>query len=203
MLQWTWFNILNQIVKYFEKRRSAIVAATEVLEVLCCYIGCDLVCHLSKMMSGSRGFAVKLHWAYLVCHLEMGGWAYDEHMVRRCFKCVVNGELGDGIVNLIIYLPVQTLTPTQGTPEWFLLRQFALTSSTSDKAIGCCNGTENYLERRASWSLIKGILKGVGSRDATPPVQTALKLTQPESQNREAETNSDITGRLDGIGTDC
>ncbi|CAB9527303.1 unknown protein [Seminavis robusta] len=70
-------------------------------------------------------------------------------------------DLAADLLSELHDLPVRALTTTQGSPEWFMLRKFSLTSSTTDRAIAACVGDEDWLEHSASWMTIKGMLEGL------------------------------------------
>ena len=57
-------------------------------------------------------------------------------------------------LQLLLQLPVTLLTTAQWTPQWFMLRRNSLTSSTTDKAIACCNGTKPWILHDDSCALI-------------------------------------------------
>jgi hypothetical protein len=70
-------------------------------------------------------------------------------------------DLADELVMELELLDIRALTTGQGSPEWFLLRRFSLTSSTTDKAISACKGTEPWLRHKRSWEKLKAVLSKV------------------------------------------
>ena len=89
-----------------------------------------------------------------------------QEVTKKCFvslNVADNGgrsscALSDGFLDHLTLLPVKMLTSTQGSAEWFMLRKFSLTSSTTDRAITACRGDEDFLQEHTSWQKIKAIL---------------------------------------------
>ena len=80
---------------------------------------------------------------------------YDKNNPRDTGKEDVSGDFLDHLEEL----EVRSLTTTQGTPEWFMLQKYSLTSSTTDAAIAVCDGTEDFLNYADSWQTIKALLR--------------------------------------------
>ena len=93
------------------------------------------------------------------------------------------------------YFTQQKVTPlTTGcgfnSPEWFLLRAFAITSSTADNMIKICNGDEieltvNNWRCEESWSLIKDYRKGYCRDDIDDTNYAIDEGLQQENSNQE------------------
>ncbi|CAB9497204.1 unknown protein [Seminavis robusta] len=119
-----------------------------------------------------------------------------EEKIRKCFNNLPRDstdadskKLSDEFVQRLRGLPVTALNTTQGTPEWFLLRRFSLTSSTTDRAIAVCTGEEDWLEHPDSWKTIKDCLAGIQEPQEEPevPILQLPPHVQEADEEKEEE----------------
>ena len=118
-----------------------------------------------------------------------------EDILIKCFPRVELDSALPGIISgdflaEVKALPVRCLTTTQRSAEWFMLRKFSLTSSTTDKAIAMCNGTEEWLDQAPSWVKVKTILGRV-SRPREIPQEAAATGGNNDGEEEKRQDNDD------------
>jgi len=126
----------------------------------------------------------------------------------HCLRLQFDGNPKQGIhirldgdfLDAIKDLSIRALTTTQGTPEWFMLRRFALTSTTTDKAIAVCKGNEDWLEHTAAWTRIKNVLRGIVTDDANSSDEDSNGDGNEDAQSETSDANTNgVELTLEGL----
>ena len=118
-------------------------------------------------------------------------WALKK--LGRCFKTLLpdnNDNHHECVLEELAKLDIQALTTTQASQEWFLLRKFSLTSSTSDAVVRLFTGDEDMLKHSRSWKLIKDLLKGVWEEAQPIPDEGQQDAATGGSGDEEADQDS-------------
>lgn len=113
---------------------------------------------------------------------------------RWCFNQLdpATGKFGvasDEIISLLIEKELVPLTRTQRTQCWFFLRQFSLTSSTTDKILLLLEGNLKDTFDRDAWELVFGVIR------------SAIPLDEEDTEDQEGSLHPENEAPLD-LGDD-